>query len=65
MKDAATLLTCRNCKHFVRHYIRYKRGNYCAIDFGHCVYPRIKDRSIDTPACVHFKARETETTAEA
>lgn len=45
--------SCQNCRHFRQHYVsdgkRYDPA-YC----GHCVYPRVKTRKPDTPACIHF-----------
>ena len=36
--------TCGNCRHFRRHYVRYARGRYMALSYGHCVKPRLKNR---------------------
>ncbi len=49
--------TCQDCAHFYRHYVRIGKDCYSEIDHGHCVYPRIKNRDTDTPACEHFKER--------
>lgn len=42
---------CQQCQHFRRHYVRQGRGRYIPIMVGHCVYPRLKGRAADTPAC--------------
>ncbi len=42
---------CGNCRHFRRHYVRYARGRYMALLYGHCVKPRRKKRNIDDKAC--------------
>ena len=46
--------TCASCRHFRRHYVR--RGNhwYMPLAKGHCVSPRLKDRTAETPACLHY-----------
>lgn len=49
--------TCQTCRHFRRHYI--KMGwRYAPILHGHCVYPRLKPRRADTPACPYYRPRE-------
>lgn len=45
---------CQQCQHFRRHYVRQGRRRYIPIMVGHCVYPRLKGRAADTPACAHF-----------
>ena len=49
---------CGNCAHFRLHYIRLAKGRYHALRYGHCVYPRRKQREAFRPACPHWKARE-------
>ncbi len=49
-------LTCLTCKHFRQHYIRRGRS-YMPISDGHCVFPRLKLRKQDTPACPHHKKK--------
>ena len=34
--------TCKDCKYFRRHYIRIYEDEYLPLDYGHCVYPRLK-----------------------
>ena len=49
--------TCQTCKHFRLHYI--KRGkSYHSIHYGHCVYPMLKKREIETPACKHYVEKQ-------
>lgn len=50
--------TCASCIHFRRHYIRFDEFRFTEVPCGHCVYPRLKHRRPDTPACVHFTAKE-------
>lgn len=50
---------CRTCRHFRLHYIKYKSGYYHPIDYGHCVYPRIKNRDGGKPACPHYQQIDT------
>ena len=52
--------TCKDCRHFRQHYIKFREGRYEPITCGHCVYPRLKHRTTDTPACFHFKEKEAE-----
>ena len=51
--------TCGNCRHFRRHYVRYARGRYMALSYGHCVKPRLKSREADTRACAHWQEKES------
>jgi len=47
---------CKTCKHFRMHYIRYGRGNYSALHYGHCVKPRLKKRQTNDKACSYWEA---------
>ena len=49
--------TCGNCRHIRLHYIKTGR-QYSPIHYGHCVYPRLKKRETDSPACSHFSPRK-------
>ena len=33
---------CGNCRHFRLHYIKYGRGTYAPLSYGHCVKPQRK-----------------------
>ena len=46
---------CGNCKNFRLHYIKYSRGNYSALSYGHCVKPRLKKRYAEDKACSYWK----------
>ena len=48
---------CEECRYFRRHYVKFGRNRYHPISKGHCVHPRLKDRSVDTPACPRFSFR--------
>lgn len=50
--------TCASCRYFRRHYVKNGRG-YAPIAQGHCVHPRLKDRSDETPACARFSPAKT------
>ena len=45
--------TCAGCRYFRRHYVKSGRG-YAPIAQGHCVHPRLKDRTAGAPACPRF-----------
>lgn len=45
---------CATCAHFMLHYIQ-SSGHYIPIYAGHCVYPRIKNRSCDQ-TCANWKS---------
>lgn len=52
---------CANCKHYVQHYaVRtpplYSTGigEFMAVNYGHCVHPRVKDRR-PSDACERFE----------
>lgn len=47
---------CKNCKNFRLHYIKYARGNYYGLKYGHCVKPRLKKRNCDDRACKYWEA---------
>lgn len=50
---------CANCKHFYQHYVysRLCRNGFTASNFGHCVYPRSKNRRPGSDACDKFERR--------
>ena len=50
---------CKEYVHFRQHYIKFGY-RYAPIHYGHCVYPRLKNREGDTAACLHFRARHKE-----
>lgn len=50
--------TCQDCHHFLQHYTHRARGNYVRCHCGHCIFPRIKTRLPDTPACLRCQTRE-------
>lgn len=54
---------CKNCVHFIMHYVRF-RDKYMSIDFGHCVFPRVKSRDAMAKACVHYEPLQDENTKE-
>ena len=55
---------CGSCQYFVKHYIRYDDGRYVPIMDGHCTEPRLKRRTEDTPACMHWKRRKKQNTKD-
>ena len=47
---------CGSCQHFRQHYI--KQGKYYVpISYGHCVYPRLKKRTVGE-SCPMWKGRK-------
>jgi hypothetical protein len=46
---------CGNCRHFRLHYIKYSRGTYRALLYGHCVKPRLKKRNASEKACSYWQ----------
>ena len=46
---------CGTCLHFRQHYIKWGKG-FMAQDWGHCKYPRLKDRDVEA-VCKHWAAR--------
>lgn len=57
MEVLETEEVCANCKHFYQHYITDSRRGYgmLAVNSGHCVKPRVKDRKPCTPACKYWE----------
>ena len=49
---------CSMCIYFRQHYIHWDADCYYEVPCGHCVYPRLKHRKPDTPACIHFHSRQ-------
>lgn len=43
---------CGGCAHFRRHYIKIGK-HYRPITYGHCVYPRLKKRTL-SETCPHW-----------
>ena len=48
---------CGNCINFRLHYIKYSRGNYRALSYGHCVKPRLKKRYAEDNACAYWQEK--------
>lgn len=45
---------CGTCKYYCQHYIRWKdEKRFSALDHGHCIYPRVKNRRPDQ-TCPHW-----------
>ena len=47
---------CANCQHFIQHYHKYSNFDYVAVNCGHCIYPRVKDRK-PSETCDNFNSR--------
>lgn len=47
---------CNTCTHYIQHYAKINHTGYQAVNCGHCIYPRLKSRKPDSPACEHFEA---------
>ena len=50
--------TCESCWYFKQHYVRSAVNHYMPIDRGHCVHPRLKDRTVQTPACGRYREKK-------
>ncbi len=51
---------CGNCLYFCRHFIQYPGlKDFYAIDYGHCIYPRMKPRMAGE-SCPHFTVSQPE-----
>ena len=49
---------CANCKHFYQHYVLNPwTGIFETVAAGHCCYPRVKDRKVDS-WCERFEWRD-------
>ena len=49
---------CKNCAYFRLHYIRYNRGRYAPLHYGHCVKPRLKKRSANEKGCSYWMQKQ-------
>lgn len=47
---------CGSCWYFRVHYVE-RDGRFWPIQEGHCVYPRCKPRTYDTPACSRWQRK--------
>ena len=52
--------TCKNSAYFRLHYIRYGRGKYSSLHYGHCIKPRLKKRGENEKACVYWREKNAE-----
>jgi len=48
---------CKDCKYFVQHYIKFGR-KFTETNYGHCIYPRMKNRKMMQVICEHFTQRK-------
>ena len=48
---------CGNCAYFRRHYILVSDTRFEPLRYGHCVFPRLKDREV-TQTCAHWKGKD-------
>lgn len=46
---------CKECEYYCAHYVRLAKKQWQQLDHGHCVYPQIKQRQAQTPACKYFE----------
>ena len=48
---------CATCRHYHQHYTKWPeyRDGYYPINYGHCAYPRIKERRPGCEACVRWE----------
>lgn len=53
---------CGECRYFREHYTKISRGRYRALEYGHCVHPRLKKRRAEE-YCPHWCARQKDTPA--
>ena len=44
---------CKNCKHYLQHYILYGKSLY-RICSGHCIFSKSKNKRPDAKACEKF-----------
>lgn len=50
---------CKYRKNFRLHYIKYSRGSYHALSYGHCVKPRLKKRFCED-SCKYWESKSTD-----
>lgn len=50
--------TCETCQHFYRHYVRRSSTKYISLDVGHCGDPRVRYKTVKTPACFRYIQRK-------
>lgn len=51
-----TVPMCATCAHYIKHYVKSdpRRGGYTPIFYGHCAYPRVKNR-LPHNLCAHYE----------
>lgn len=47
---------CANCAHYIDHFMK-SNGEFYLLAFGHCTYPRIKNRSA-YDECKYFELKQ-------
>ena len=49
---------CETCAHYRQHYVKHQgTGDWVAISYGHCTFPRLKTREPDQH-CDYWEQRE-------
>lgn len=49
--------TCKSCDRFQQHYVKTMYGWYTAVNCGHCVAARIKNRKPGAAACGNWNEK--------
>ncbi len=49
--------TCSMCIYFCQHYIPWRGGVFIPVEYGHCIYDRVKMCRSCRKACIHFLLR--------
>ncbi len=51
-----TVPMCATCAHYIQHYVKgdQYRGGYLPTCYGHCSYPRVKQR-LPHDLCTHYE----------
>lgn len=50
---------CGNCEYFVKHFVNIG-GRFVHSELGHCTYPMVKNRQVQSKACKYFEERYTD-----
>lgn len=47
---------CKDCKHFMQHYV-FSDGAFHWAYCGHCIQPKLRSKKPDSKICDHFETK--------
>lgn len=56
MSNSASSSQCKDCKHFMQHYV-FSDGAFHWAYCGHCIQPKLRSKKPDSKICDHFETK--------